>query len=152
MDYTTLFLYLDATVLQTDDTYSLLTKKAIQEVQEKGIEVFFATGRPSHEILDLAEALNVSHIIGYNGSHVRYKNEVIFQQPIAGEIIDQYVAISERNNHVVVFYTEDRNYFTRLDCPIVKGLIEHFDLRANEQYTPRVRDKILGITIMKLEE
>ena len=82
MDYKVLFLDIDGTILMPDHTYSASTKDAISQVKEQGIEVFIATGRPLHEVRELAQELNVDSFIGYNGAFALYKNEVLVNEPM----------------------------------------------------------------------
>jgi len=62
-DYKVLFLDIDGTLLTPDDTIEESTKAAISQVQANGMEVFLATGRPLHEIDDLAKELNIHSFI-----------------------------------------------------------------------------------------
>lgn len=151
MTYRTLFLDIDGTILKPDHTYSESTKKAIEQVQAKGIEVFLATGRPLHEITELTNELNVHSFIGYNGGYATYNNEVIVNEPIDVDIIKQYLEISQSHDHEIVFYTNEKNYFTSLQKPVVQHFIEAFQLKYNERFTDRVIDQILSITLMNLE-
>lgn len=152
MNFKTLFLDIDGTILKPDHTYHESTKIAIQQVQQKGIEVFLATGRPLHELDELAQELDVRSFIGYNGGYATYKEEVIVDEPMDRNIIKKYVDISKSNNHEIVFYSADKNYFTSLDSPVVKTFIKLFQLKYNELYTDHVSDRILGVTIMNLNE
>ena len=56
-NYKVLFLDIDGTLVRPDDTIEDSTKEAISQVQAKGIEVFLATGRPLHELKELAKTL-----------------------------------------------------------------------------------------------
>ncbi|GAE44687.1 hydrolase [Mesobacillus boroniphilus JCM 21738] len=66
--YKILFLDIDGTILRPDDTIEDSTKTAINEMKRQNIEVVLATGRPLHEISDLAEELQITSFIGYNGA------------------------------------------------------------------------------------
>lgn len=151
MNYQALFLDIDGTILKPDHSYSDATKNAIKQVQQKGLEVFLATGRPLHEITDLAKQLNIKSFIGYNGGYAIFQNEVIVNDPMDKEVIETYIAISRTNKHEIVFYTNEKNYFTSLNSPVVKHFIESFKLKYNELYTDEVKSRILGITVMNLE-
>src|SRR5690625_2352765 len=152
MDYHALFLDIDGIILKPDHTYSNITKSVIKQVQQKGIEVFLATGRPIHEIYNLAHELGIDSFIGYNGAYASYQDRVILNETIDRNIIEQYLNISKENKHEIVFYSNDTNYFTSLDHPFVKHFIKTFELTYNEIFTEDVSDSILGITVMNLDE
>src|SRR5690625_105768 len=150
MTYKSVFLDIDGTILKPDHTFSTATKKAIQQLQAQDIEVFLATGRPLHELDELAKQLNVHSFIGYNGAYGTYNDKAFLNEPISKEIVDQYVDISKENGHEIVFYTSDKNYFTSLNQPVVQQFIETFELQFNDLYTDEISENILGITVMNL--
>ncbi|MCT2535267.1 HAD family hydrolase [Aquibacillus koreensis] len=147
-----LFLDIDGTILKTDHTIEDSTKEAIKQVKADGMEVFLATGRPIHEIYDIAEELDIHSFIGYNGAYAMYKDEVVFNEPMQRELIEQYVKIAKENDHEMVLYTKDSNHFTSLDTNTAKEFINYFDLRENKLLHKDVMDEILGITMMNVKE
>lgn len=151
MTYKSLFLDIDGTILKPDHTYTSSTKNAIDQVQAQGIKVFLATGRPLHELDELAKQLDVHSFIGYNGAYATYDDKTFFNEPMKKEVVDQYIEISKKNGHEIVFYTSEKNYFTSLDQPSVQNFINIFELQFNELYTDKVSEEILGITVMNLE-
>src|SRR5699024_8027336 len=124
MTYNILFLDIDGTILKPDHTYTASTKDAISQLQNQGIEVFLATGRPLHEINDLAEELNVHSLIGLNGALAIYQGKTIVDEPMDSYTVKQFLEIAESNGHEMVLYTSEKNYFTSLDKPFVYKLIE----------------------------
>lgn len=151
MTYKTLFLDIDGTILKPDHTFSPSTKSAISQMQVQGIEVFLATGRPLHELAELAQQLNIHSFIGYNGAYATYNDNTFFNEPMSKKIVDQYIDISKKNGHEIVFYTSDKNYFTSLNAPSVHQFIDTFELQFNELYTDKISEEVLGITIMNLK-
>src|SRR5689334_412975 len=134
--YRVLFLDIDGTLVTPDNKVEESTKKAIAEVQSKGIEVFLATGRPLHEIDNLASELNIQSFIGYNGAYAIYKGEDIFQEPIEKSIVKRYLKIIDEHNHDAVFYSNKENIFTNLDAPLIHDFIEVFHFHKNKAYSP----------------
>ncbi|MGY0691422.1 HAD family hydrolase [Virgibacillus sp. FSP13] len=151
MTYNVLFLDIDGTILKPDHTYSASTKEAISQAKAKGIEVFLATGRPLHEIADLAKELGVNSFIGYNGAYAIYQNETILDEPMNTNTVEQFLEIAEKNGHEIVLYTNGKNYFTSLESPEVNNFIETFQMKKNERFTNAIVDRVLGATIMKLD-
>lgn len=150
MDYKTLFLDIDGTILKPDHTYSNSTKDAINQVQKKGIDVFLATGRPLHEIKELAQELNVDSLIGYNGAYAVLHNETIVNEPMTKDTINHFIKVCHENGHEMVLYTSDNNYFTSLNGSFSKQFIAIFGLRDNKIYNDKVSEQILSVTLMNV--
>lgn len=151
-DYRILFLDIDGTVLKADHTIEDSTKEAIKQVRAKGIEIFLATGRPLHEVYDIAKELEVTSFIGYNGAYASYQGKEIYNQPMRPETIDYFLKINANHDHEMVLYTKTENLFTAIDSKVVKQFVNYFDLRQNARYDRQYREKILGITLMNLAE
>lgn len=151
MTYKVLFLDIDGTILMPDHTYTELTKTAIQEAKNNGVEVFIATGRPLIEVKDLAKELNVDSLIGYNGAYAIYQDETIIDEPMDEKLVREFLSIAERSDNELVLYTKDRNYYTSLDHPFVEQFTDIFQLKQNSLFTYDVVDQIIGITAMNLQ-
>jgi Cof subfamily protein (haloacid dehalogenase superfamily) len=152
MDYKLLFLDIDGTILMPDHTYSSSTKEAIQQVKGQGIEVFIATGRPLHEIRELAQELNIDSFIGYNGAFALYQDETLVNEPLSREQVEQCLQIAKQHHHEMVLYSSEKNYFTSLDHPMVQRFNEIFQMRRNALLSEEVLDQILGMTVLNLQE
>ncbi|MUK90148.1 Cof-type HAD-IIB family hydrolase [Ornithinibacillus sp. L9] len=150
MTYQILFLDIDGTILKPDHTYTDLTKEAISQVKEQGIEVFLSTGRPLHEIGELAEELGIESFIGYNGAYAVYQNEIILDEPMKEETINEFLTIANENDHELVLYTSEKNYFTTMEKPLVKTFLHTFQVMNNATINTDVTNQILGVTIMNL--
>lgn len=150
MKYKLLFLDIDGTILQPDHTYTSSTKEAIVQSKSQGIEVFIATGRPIHEVKDLANELKVDSFIGNNGAYAVYKNKTILDEPLNGNQVKGFLETAKENNHEMVLYTSEKNYYTTLDHPLVKYFNETFQLKNNTLFTEAVIDQIIGITVMNV--
>src|SRR5690625_1483606 len=148
MTYNILFLDIDGTILKPDHTYTNSTKDAISQLKNQGIEVFLATGRPVHEIAELAEELNVQSLIGYNGAYAIYQNKTIINEPMHSDTVKQFLDIAKEQNHEMVLYSNGKNYFTSLDSAVSQKFMDTFQLKHNELFTEDVIEDILGATIM----
>ena len=151
-NYKVVFLDIDGTILKPDHTYEESTKSAILQAKEKDIEVIFATGRPLHEIKELARELNIHSFIGYNGALAIYQDKTIVNEPMKSSIIEKFLEISNNHGHEMVLYTNEKNYFTSLDSPAVENFINMFQLKHNQLFTFDVADQILGATLINLKE
>lgn len=149
--YKVIFLDIDGTIMRPDGTIEESTKHAVSHVQKKGIDVFLATGRPTHEIHDIAEELNIRSFIGYNGAHGVYQGKDLFQYAMRPEVVDHFLKIAKEHNHELVLYTNNCNTFTSLENTKVKQFVKTFHLAKNEGYSPQVRTHILGITVINVK-
>lgn len=151
MTYKILFLDIDGTILKNDHTYTESTKDAINQLKQKGIQIFLCTGRPTHELGSLAEALEIDSLIGSNGSHAIYQNKTIFKKPYNPETIKQFIDIAKEHDHKLIFYTSERNYHTDFDNHLVQGFINTFQLYENEPYSEDIIESIVGAHVLNVE-
>ncbi|WP_077622730.1 Cof-type HAD-IIB family hydrolase [Sediminibacillus massiliensis] len=151
-DYKILFLDIDGTIVKPDHSIEDSTKEAILRVKNQGVEVFLATGRPLHEVADIAEQLNVQSFIGYNGGYAIYKDEIIVDEPMKSSTIEHFVRTAKENDHQMVLYTSEKNYFTSMEDKAVQEFIDTFQLKKNDLFGPEFIDQILGVTLMKLSK
>ncbi|NHC38854.1 HAD family phosphatase [Bacillus sp. MM2020_1] len=151
-NYKVLFLDIDGTLVRPDDTIEDSTKEAISQVQAKGIEVFLATGRPLHELKELAKELNIHSFIGYNGAYAIYKGEDLFQEPMKSSTVQSFLEIAKDNEHEVVLYTNSKNVFTNLTSEIITDFMQKFHLHKNEAYSPSINHAVLGMTLVNLKK
>jgi Cof subfamily protein (haloacid dehalogenase superfamily) len=150
MTYKILFLDIDGTILKPDHTYNPKTKEAIQQIQSQGIEVFLATGRPTHELSDLANDLQIESYIGYNGAYAVYKEENILDAPMKRQTVEAYLQIAKEHGHEIILYTSEKNYVTSLESPFMKNFMEMFQLKNTDLVQEDVMSFILGATILNL--
>src|SRR5690625_4845642 len=115
MTYKIVFFDIDGTILKPDHTYETSTKEAIARLHDKGIQVALATGRPTHELENLATDLNVNLLIGYNGANARYKGDTIYEQSIDRQIVNKLLQVAQEHGDEMVFYTEEQNLFLNLN-------------------------------------
>ncbi|MFE8702768.1 Cof-type HAD-IIB family hydrolase [Cytobacillus sp. FJAT-54145] len=151
-DYRILFLDIDGTILRRNDTIEDSTKEAIAQVREQEVEVVLATGRPLHEIGEIAEELKIDSFIGYNGAYAIYKGKNIFDEPMDASTVSDYLQIADEHHHEIILYTSTKNTFTTLDTQQMKTFIKTFHLRQNELFTTEDIDKVLGMTIINMKE
>ncbi|WP_042222264.1 HAD family hydrolase [Oceanobacillus manasiensis] len=151
MSYKILFLDIDGTILKPDHTYTESTKNAIAEVKRQGVEVFLATGRPLHEIMDLAEELDVHSFVGYNGALGIYQEETIINETLKESTTQEFLKIAKEQNNEIVFYTAEKNYFTNMTHPKTKQFIDIFNLKQNEKFTEEITSNVLSGTLLNLQ-
>jgi Cof subfamily protein (haloacid dehalogenase superfamily) len=148
MEYKIVFLDIDGTILRPDHTIETSTKESISELKAKGMEVVLATGRPLHELESLAAELKIDSFITYNGSYVVYKNEEIFKEYFAPNIIESFLDIAERKNHELVFHTSSHNLTTNMHSQKVIEFLRFFDLTKNKPFSPEQINQVLSATVI----
>ncbi|WP_163539318.1 HAD family hydrolase [Gracilibacillus sp. YIM 98692] len=148
--YKALFLDIDGTILRDDHSIEDSTKEAVQLAKEQEIEVFLATGRPLHELQEIAEYLQVESFIGYNGAYALQNDEVLVDEPMDAQIINHYLDIAKHYGHDMVLYTNKQNLFTSIESKQVQEFIEYFDLKSTSVYSKEYQEQILGITLMNV--
>ncbi|MFT8322832.1 MAG: HAD family hydrolase [Bacillus sp. (in: firmicutes)] len=150
--YKILFLDIDGTILRPDDTIEESTKKAVQLVQEQGIEVFLATGRPLHEIADIGETLGINSFIGYNGAYAIYNGADVLREPMSAELVKTYMQIAQQKDNELILYTNTHNLLSNPESTITNEFAKKFHLKQNRAFTEEEMLNILGITIVNLKE
>ncbi|MED1205524.1 HAD family hydrolase [Heyndrickxia acidicola] len=152
-NYKILFLDIDGTTLTPDDTIQASTKDAIRQVKEKGLEVFLATGRPLHEIQDIAKELDIHSYIGYNGAYATYKGKDVLKEYMSPFLIEDYLKTAKAHHQEMVLYTSEQNAFTApFEEASVKKFIRAFHLKQNTRFQEEMKHSILGITLLNVNK
>ena len=93
MDYRLLALDLDGTLTNSRKEITPPTLKALIDIQEKGVKVVLASGRPVYGIIPLAEQLHLadygSYLLGFNGGRIidcRTK-QAVYNQTLPDNIV-----------------------------------------------------------------
>lgn len=151
-DFKIVFLDIDGTILKPDDTIEESTKSAVKQLQQKGIEVVLATGRPLHEISDIGEELNIHSFIGYNGSYASYKEEEIVSEPMSRSSVEKMIKLAKAKGHELVMFSNGTNWLTSLEAPKMVQFLEKFHLHKNKLVEPQATSIILGMTIIVTDD
>ena len=129
MAYTWIALDLDGTLTNSQKRISEGTRAALLRAQEKGVRLALVSGRPTHGVEPLAEALSMGtfggYLISYNGGRiVDYKTrEVLYRRsipeaslPALCALPHRYPALTAIVYHGATLLTEDPdNPYVRFD-------------------------------------
>ena len=132
MDYRLLVLDLDGTLTNSKKEITPPTLEALIDIQEKGVKVVLASGRPVYGILPIAEQLHLadygSYILGFNGGRIidcRTKEEIYNQTLPDNLIMDLFDIIKKYPGLDILTYTDDSilsgikpNKYTELESKI----------------------------------
>lgn len=140
MDYKLLVLDLDGTLTNSEKKITDPTRKALIEIQKKGIKVVLASGRPTCGIEPLAKELNLSeygsYILSFNGGKITdcRSGEVIYNRTISPSAIPDIFQIASNYDVDILGYESDcvlsglhLNEYTQLESRICHIPIKQID-------------------------
>jgi len=109
-----LVLDVDGTLLNNAKEISKRTLVTLLKVQQTGIRIVLASGRPTHGLIPLAKQLELDHydgfIIAYNGSQIisAKDGKVIFERHIDNELLPYLEKKAKKNNFGIFTYKDNR--------------------------------------------
>ena len=93
-----IFLDMDGTILNHHNKVSIHTKEIIDELRNKGIFVFIATGRNAAELREmLPKGFEVDAIITANGMAGYIGEEVVFEHSLSRELVETIIDKAREN-------------------------------------------------------
>lgn len=156
MDIKLLVIDVDGTLLNSSREITERTIKTLRKVQQNGVRIALASGRPTHGILEYASALdldfNDGYIISYNGAKVTEASsgKVLFERRIDPQMIpyleketaksgchlayyqkDEVVATDISNEHII-----DEAKMNGLKLRQTDSITAGFDSKDEEQHWP----------------
>ncbi|WP_408869160.1 Cof-type HAD-IIB family hydrolase [Brochothrix campestris] len=97
------FFDVDGTLFDSQNKIPQSTKNSIAALQQQGIKVAIATGRSPFNVTAISEELEVDTVICYNGQYVMHEGEVIYRNPMPLGELKQLQALTDANNHALVY-------------------------------------------------
>ncbi|ULT59332.1 Cof-type HAD-IIB family hydrolase [Neobacillus drentensis] len=93
-----IFLDMDGTILNHQNQVSIHTKEIIDELRNRGINVFIATGRAFEEIEGIVPpGFQVDGIVASNGMVGYAGHEVIFKHSLSRELVETVIKMAREN-------------------------------------------------------
>ena len=153
MDYKMIVLDLDGTLTNSQKRISPPTKEALFEIQEQGIIVVLASGRPINGVLPLAKELRLDHydsyILSFNGARItRCRNwETIYNKCIPTSVIQPILDITKQYPGVDLFaydteailsaiepneYTEMESFICKMPIHPIDHFVDHVTFPVNK--------------------
>lgn len=123
MDIKLLVLDVDGTLLNSNREMSERTIKILKKVQQNGVRIALATGRPTYGVLPYAKAIdldfNDGYIISYNGAKVLEAStgKIIFERAIDPQMVPYIEKQAERSGCDLAYYDGDEVVATNADNP-----------------------------------
>ena len=113
MKYKLLVLDVDGTLLNNEKEISKRTLSALLKVQQTGVRIVLASGRPTYGLLPLAKSLELGlyggFILSYNGCQIINANngEVLFERRINPEMLPYLEKKARKNGFAIFTYHDD---------------------------------------------
>ena len=113
MKYKLLVLDVDGTLLDSENNISKRTLTALLKVQQMGIRVVLASGRPTYGLMPIAKALELGNyggfILSYNGGQIidARNGELLFERRINPEMLPYLEKKARKNGFSIFTYHED---------------------------------------------
>lgn len=113
MKYKLLVLDVDGTLLNEAKGISKRTLAALLKVQQMGVRIVLASGRPTYGLLPLAKSLELGnyggYLVSYNGCQIisAQNGEILFERRINPELVPYLEKKARKNNFALLTYHDD---------------------------------------------
>ena len=117
MKYKLLVLDVDGTLLNDERVISKRTLAALLKVQQMGVRIVLASGRPTYGLMPLAKTLELGNyggfVLSYNGCQIikAQNGEILFERRINPEMLP-YLEKKARKNGFAIFTYHDNTLIT----------------------------------------
>lgn len=146
MKYKLLVLDVDGTLLNSSGVISKRTVTTLRKVQQAGVHIVLASGRPTYGILPLAKLLDFStyggYIISYNGAQIidARDGRMLFEKKINPEMLPYIERKAEQYGFDLFTYCENKILATNVENVHIQreAQINGMELRRVEHFSIEV--------------
>lgn len=143
MKYKLLVLDVDGTLLNTEKKISMRTQAALVKVQQMGVRVVLASGRPTYGLMPLVKTLELGNyggfILSYNGGQIinAQNGELLFERRINPEMLPYIEKKARKNGFSLFTYNQERIITTSIDNEHILGEAElnNMELIKEEEFS-----------------
>ena len=113
MKYKLLVLDVDGTLLNDEREISKRTLAALLKVQQMGVRIVLASGRPTYGLMPLAKTLDLGNyggfVLSYNGCQIikAQNGEILFERRINPEMLPYLEKKARKNGFAIFTYHDD---------------------------------------------
>ena len=113
MKYKLLVLDVDGTLLNDEREISKRTLAALLKVQQMGVRIVLASGRPTYGLMPLAKTLELGNyggfVLSYNGCQIikAQNGEILFERRITPEMLPYLEKKARKNGFAIFTYHDD---------------------------------------------
>lgn len=143
------FLDIDGTLVNYDNTLPDSAKRAIQKARRNGYLVYACTGRSKAEMPDYILDIGLDGLIGGNGAYVEHNHQVIMHQMLSAKEVQQIVDwLHERK---LEFFVESNNglfaseHFREVARPVMQQYTIKKGKTKEEVENQEVEDVLHGL-------
>jgi HAD-superfamily hydrolase, subfamily IIB len=156
MKYTMLVLDLDDTLLKDDLTISTNTKRVLLSIQEKGVIVVIASGRPTYACIPIAKEIQLDKyggfIIAFNGAEISSGDgsNILQSITIPKTTVHKLYEISKQYNVYMHTYL-DNKIITPLNNPYtqIESTLTGFDIVETNNFLQYVSKEVVKVILLQ---
>lgn len=139
MKYKIVVMDLDGTLLNTDGVITQHTQSTLMKMQQMGVQIALASGRPSYGLMPAAKKLELrnygGYLLSYNGCQIidAQSGEVLFEKRINPEMLTYIEKKAKKNGFSLFVYNDDTIITDSPDNPHIQYEAEINGLKIVEQ-------------------
>lgn len=125
MKYKLLVLDIDGTLTNSKKEITDFTKKTLHKLQESGVKIALASGRPSYGVVPVAKELELDKyggfILSFNGGRIEdcASGKVIYERIMPAEMINRLYELSKLNRVSILTYKDENIITENPDDPYI---------------------------------
>lgn len=143
MKHKLLVLDVDGTLLNDTQEISKRTLAALLKIQQMGVRIVLASGRPTYGLMPLVKALELSNyggfIIPYNGCQIikAQNGEIMFERQINPEMLPYLEKTARKNGFAIFTYRGDTIITSSLDNKYIQheALLNNLKILKEEEFS-----------------
>jgi len=114
------FFDIDGTLVNEEKELLHNTKEAIYRLRDKGVYLVLATGRPPFWYEELRDELSINSYISYNGQHIVFEGEIIYENPINRNSLSKLYKDMLKYDIPMAFLDDEEMVVTRDNHPFIQ--------------------------------
>ena len=146
MKYKLLVLDVDGTLLNDEREISKRTLAALLKVQQMGVRIVLASGRPTYGLMPLAKTLELGNyggfVLSYNGCQIikAQNGEILFERRINPEMLPYLEKKARKNGFAIFTYHDDTLITDSPDNEYIKNeaLLNNLKLIREDEFSTAI--------------
>ena len=146
MKYKLLVLDVDGTLLNDEREISKRTLAALLKVQQMGVRIVLASGRPTYGLMPLAKTLELGNyggfVLSYNGCQIikAQNGEILFERRINPEMLPYLEKKARKNGFAIFTYHDDTLITERPDNDYIKNeaLLNNLKIIREDEFSTAI--------------
>ena len=155
MKYKLLVLDVDGTLLNDEREISKRTLAALLKVQQMGVRIVLASGRPTYGLMPLAKTLELGNyggfVLSYNGCQIikAQNGEILFERRINPEMLPYLEKKARKNGFAIFTYHDDTLITDSPDNEYIKNeaLLNNLKIIKEDEFSTAI-DSAPGLCML----